>query len=182
MSHNSALVNGVEPNARSQIVLPAPSALGLSNYPLQRVIASNQIAVPAGSNIPVGRSSSINAHVLANSVTAQLGTSRSVIAQQYAADWFDQVRLPAGTWFLRACVTQDPDNSSTGSFGWVVETTGARIGPVCSMRDRQRSAFCWGYVTLASATNVSLRAITATVWKNSAAGYGRFSMLIIKVV
>lgn len=182
MSHNSVLVNGVEPDARSRVVLPAPSALGLSNYPRGRTITANNIAVPAGSNIPVGRNNSFNVQLLSNSVTAVLGTSRSVILQQFSGDWFDQVRLPAGTWFLRACVTQDPDNSSTGSFGWVVETTGARIGPVCSMRDRQRSAFAWGYVTLASTTNVSLRSITATVWKNSAAGYGRFSMLVIKVV
>lgn len=181
MSHNTAKIDNTEPSSLSEVSL-FQSALGLSNYPKQRTIAANSIAVPAGYNIPVGRNASINVQILANSVTARLGTTRAVIASQYAADWFDQVLLPAGTWFLRACVTQDPNNASNGSFGWVVETTGSRIGPVCSMRDAQRSAFCWGYVTFTSATYVSLRAITATVWKNSAAGYGRFSMVITKVL
>lgn len=182
MSHNTYTVNSVEPDSSSLLSVSAAAGFGLSNYPMGRSLGGLEISIPAGSNIPLGRHPSYNKQLLGNGVTATLGSVRNVISTQYIADWFDRISLPAGTWFLKACVSQSSSSSTaTGQFAWVIEQTGAIIGPVCSMRDAQRTSFCWALVTVSTPTYVSLRCISTTVYKNRYSGYGRFSMTVTKV-
>lgn len=173
MSHLLASVADIAPTPAGELlVVSSSAAFGASMYPLFRSISFSAIAVPAGKNIPFGRSS-YNQTTFGTGASFTLSTTTSVIAAQYAADWFDFITLPAGSWVLMAHVGQDTAYAPTGRYAWVNQSTGARLGPLCSTRDVKRSTYAIGFVTSASAVSVALRVLTTGAYKPNQAGVGR---------
>ena len=180
MSHNATTVNGTPPSASGALTL-SNAYFGVTTYPVITSLSTIVANVPVRYSIPMGRNSSYNILTTKQGTSAQLGPTLNVISTTYQGDWFDRITLPAGTWLIRANIAQDPSYSSTGSFCLVNFSTGARIGPVVSTRDAQRSSLCIGYVTLTASTQIAFRTVAGTVYKNREAGYGRIGFSILKV-
>lgn len=175
MSHNLVAIGSNAQNAQGQVSIASTAvAFGATMYPKFRSVNFGSIAVSAGKNFPFGRSE-YNQTIFGTGASFSLSstTTTGVIGSQFSADWFDVVTLPAGTWFLMANIAQDTTQTSLGRFVWVNQTTNTRLGPVCSTRDNQRSAYAVGYISSASSFSVAVRCVTTGMYKANNAGVGR---------
>ena len=178
MSHNLLRINERGPNAYGQ----TGRYLAFSWRPVSRqtnlVLGPRQVNV--GYNIPFS-------HVLygfivtGDGVSISNSTSHNPHPPGNWIYWFDRIEVPAGEYFIEYHISQDPTNTSTGKFVVVNEETGDYLGPICSMRDTQRSALALGYFKAPKKSYISCRCIAGTVYQYHLAGYIRNSITITKL-